>query len=160
MSSLLFFGRAGMAVISIAMLAACSTTGRTVVEQACPLTQIAAPSDRIGNSDANGTIRYVATIEQLVSSCRIDENHVAVNLAFDVKAERGPAFEDRPVSLTYYIATVDPNREIIDKKILRVELELKPAEVQSVLREELTLHLPISTDATGANYNLYLGFQP
>jgi len=95
-----------------------------------------------------------------VSSCRIDENHVAVNLTFDVKAERGPAFEDRPVSLTYYIATVDPNREIIDKKILRVELELKPAEVQSVLREELTLHLPISTDATGANYNLYLGFQP
>lgn len=127
---------------------------------ACPPTQIAVPSDRIGHSDDEGKIRYVATMEQLLSSCEVSDDHVVVNLVFNLKAERGPVFEDRPVTLTYYIATVDPNREIVDKKLLDIELALKPDQAESVVREALTLHLPISNDATGANYSLYLGFQP
>lgn len=160
MSDLCICRGVAAAMVSFGMLAACATGGGGNVETACPPAQIAVPSDRIGHSDDGGTIRYVATMEQLISSCDIEEDQMSVDLAFNLKTERGPAFEERPVNLTYYVATVDPNREIVDKQLLDVELNLAPEQRESVIREELTLRVPISSDATGANYSLYLGFQP
>ena len=151
---------AGVAVVAMTALASCTTDGTGEVETACPSSQIAVPSDQIGHSDGEGRIRYVATIEQLVSDCRIDEDHVAVDLAFNVKTERGPVFVDEPINLTYYIATIDPSREIIDKQLLDVSMQLGPEQAESIVRQELTLRLPLPSDVTGANYNLYLGFQP
>ena len=151
--------RAGGAVAAALTLAGCATGGIDV-ETACPSSQIAVPSDRIGHSDDEGQLRYVATIEQLSSDCRIDDDQVAVDLAFNLKAERGPVFQDEPINLTYYVATIDPRREIIDKQLLSVLMKLGPDQTQSVVREELTLLLPLSDEATGSNYNLYLGFQP
>ncbi|MGI9434187.1 MAG: hypothetical protein ACR2Q4_05050 [Geminicoccaceae bacterium] len=151
----------GAALVLVATLAACSATPKDALETACPPTQIAVPSDRVGHSDETGRLRFVATIEQLTTSCRTDdEAFVEVDVAFDLKAERGPVFQDRPVELNYYIATVDPRREIVDKQILSVSLTLAPDETEHVIRESLTLRLPVSSDATGANYSLYIGFQP
>jgi len=119
-------GPAGIAVVALMALAACSTGGTGDVATACPSTQIAVPSDKIGHSDDDGRIRYVATIEQLISDCRIDEDHVAVDLTFNLKAERGPVFIEEPINLTYYIATIDPSREIIDKQLLDISFQLEP----------------------------------
>ncbi len=152
--------RAGAVITAVLALGACTSKPVADLGAACPPTQLAVPSDSIGHSDEEGSIRYVATLEKLVSSCSVNGDHVAVDLAFDVKAERGPAFQEQPISLTYYIATVDPKREIVDKKLLAVALELQPEQAAYSVREELTLHLPISSDASGANYSLYLGFQP
>ena len=152
--------RASAVCLSTVMLGACANNVADQAGIACPQTQIAVPSDRIGHSDDDGNIRYIATIEKLISSCEVNGDHVAVDLAFNLKAERGPVFEEKPVSLTYYVATVDPKREIVDKQLLSVDLALQPEQAENVIREELTLHLPLSSDATGANYNLYLGFQP
>ncbi len=152
--------QAGTVVVSMMVLGGCATTPGSDVATACPTTKIAVPSDRIGHSDDQGRIRYVVTMERLITSCQIVDGHVDVDLAFDLKAERGPVFDDRPMKLDYYVATVDPRREIVDKQVLGVELTLAPAQTESVVREELTLRLPISDDASGANYNLYLGFQP
>ncbi len=152
--------RASVAVTLLTALAACAKSGPSDVETACPTSQVAVPSDQIGHSDEEGRIRYVATIEQLISDCTVDENLVAVDLAFNLKAERGPVFTEEPINLTYYIATIDPSREIIDKQLLDVSLQIEPEQAESVVREELTLHLPLPNEATGSNYNLYLGFQP
>jgi hypothetical protein len=141
-------------------LGACAGQGGSGTDVACPATQVAVPSDRIGHSDEEGRIRYVATIEDLVSRCRAEGDRIALDLAFNVRAERGPVFEDEPLTLTYYIATVDPGREIVDKELLAIELTLQPWQSENVIREELTLMLPIAEDATGGNYNLYVGFQP
>lgn len=159
MSCLVSSCQIGAVVVLTLALGACADKG-AVVDTACPPTQIAVPSDRVGHSDEQGRLRYVATIEQLSSSCRVEGDHLALDLAFNIKAERGPVFEEQPMKLTYYIATVDPRREIVDKQLLDIELTLQPEQAASIVREELTLHLPASDDATGANYNLYLGFQP
>lgn len=160
MSCEISWWRAGAVAVSLTALGACATNGAGEIAAACPTTQIAVPSDRIGHSDEEGRIRYVATIEQLISDCRINDDHMAVDLAFNLKTERGPVFLEEPINLTYYVATVDPKREIVDKQLLSVLMELQPEQAESVVREELTLHLPLPNDATGANYNLYLGFQP
>lgn len=147
-----------MAVVSL--LGACAGQGGEQILSACPPAQIAVPADRIGNNNSEGELRFVATIGELTSSCRLDQDQVEVDLAFTLNAEPGPAFDARPVRLTYFLATVDPNRAIIDKQILDVEIDVDPASPVTGLREAVTLRLPASTEASGANYNLYVGFQP
>lgn len=127
---------------------------------ACPPAQIAVPADRIGHNNEEGELRFVARMDELVSSCRQEEEDVEIDIAFTMSAERGPAFEGEPVRLTYFLATVDPNRQIVDKQILDMQLDFASDQPVSALRESITLRLPASTEASGANYNLYLGFQP
>ncbi len=148
------------AALMLLALSACANQAADQAAIACPPTQIAVPSDLIGHNNQKGELSFVATIEQLTSSCRQDEGDVEVDIAFVVRAERGPALGDKPVALNYYLATVDPSREIIDKQILDVNLAFKPEQAVSALREQVTLRFPASTEATGANYSLYIGFQP
>lgn len=148
------------AIVATSLLAACAGQVDEQASTACPPAQIAVPSDRIGHTNENGELRFVATMAELTSSCRRDDDDIKVDIAFTMSAERGPAFEEKPVRLTYFLATVDPKREIIDKQILDVLLEFAPDQPASTLREVITLRLPASTEASGANYSLYLGFQP
>ena len=141
-------------------LGACANQAADTARNACPPAQIAVPADRIGNNNANDQLRFVAVMEQLVSDCRIDDDRLEVDLAFNVKVERGPAFQGESVALVYFLATVDPKREIIDKQFLEVQLDVGPDQPVSTIREEVKLRLPVSTEASGANYSLYLGFQP
>jgi len=143
-----------------ALLAACAGQPGSSALTACPPAQIAVPADRIGYNGQDGELRFVAVMDQLVSSCRQDEGDLEIDIAFTMSAEPGPAFEDQPVQLTYFLATVDPNRTIVDKQILDVELDVDPDLPVSAVREEVTLRLPASTEASGANYDLYIGFQP
>jgi len=152
--------RPSAAAILVSSLSACAHQAGDQALSACPPAQIAVPSDRIGNNNQKGDLRFVAIMEQLSSSCRQDEKDVEIDIAFTMRAERGPAFEGKPVRLTYFLATVDPEREIIDKQILGLQLDFQPDQTSSALRERVTLRLPASTEATGANYSLYLGFQP
>ncbi len=148
------------AAVLASFLSACANQSGDLALDACPPAQIAVPTDRIGYDNGDGELRFVAIMEQLSSSCRRDEDDVEVDITFIMRAERGPAFEGQPVRLSYFLATVDPKREIVDKQVLDVQLAFEPDQPESALRESVTLRLPASTEATGANYSLYLGFQP
>lgn len=127
---------------------------------ACPPVQIAVPADRLGNNNDEGEVRFVAVMEELLSSCRLDQDDIEVEISFTLSAERGPGLNNDLVPLTYFLATVDPNREIVDKQILDIQFDFGQDKALAALRETVTLRLPASTEASGANYSLYLGFQP
>ena len=148
------------AFCAVSFLAACANKPSDPASTACPPAQIAVPSDRIGNNNEKGELRFVAALEQLTSGCRRQEDDIEIDIAFTMSAERGPAFDDQPVRLSYFLATVDPRREIVDKQVLDIELNFAPGQQVTALRESVTLRLPASTEASGANYSLYIGFQP
>lgn len=149
------------AFIAAAVLAGCAKQPvEDVLATACPPVQIAVPADRLGHRNEQGTLRFVAAMDELISSCRQDEDDLEVEIAFTLRAERGPGLKNDLVPLTYFLATVDPTREIVDKQILNVEFDLGQDKALSALRETVTLRLPASKEASGANYSLYLGFQP
>ncbi len=154
--------RRGKALLlpAFAALAGCASIGADDVETACPPAQIAVPSDQIGHRDADGRLSFVARMDQLASDCRIDEDQIEVDIALTLSAERGPGLKSDEVRLVYFLATVDPTREIVDKQLLDVTFAFEPDRTVNALREEITLRLPASTEASGANYSLYLGFQP
>lgn len=147
---------AGIALI----VAACASQPEELASVACPPVQIAVPADRLGHNNEAGELRFVAVMDDLFSSCQQDEDVLEVEITFTMSAERGPAFDEGQVDLTYFLATVDPNRDIVDKQILGVQLDLGNGKALSALSETVTLRLPASTEASGANYSLYLGFQP
>ncbi len=150
----------GIAAGITLLLAACASQPGERVELACPPVQIAVPADRLGHNNEAGELRFIAVMDELISSCRQDEDNLEVEITFTMSAERGPAFDAEQVDLAYFLATVDPNRDIIDKQILDVQLDLGDDKALSALSETVTLRLPASTEASGANYSLYLGFQP
>lgn len=159
MSGPLKFLGSTSAVVSIALLGACAKQESETELVACPPAQIAVPSDRIGHNSGDGELSFIATLKDLSSSCRLEDDDIEIDLAFVMQAERGPAFGDKPLELIYFLATVDPNRDIIDKQLLDLKLDFGPDQPVGAVREEVTLRLPASTEATGANYSLYLGFQ-
>ncbi|MGI9421272.1 MAG: hypothetical protein ACR2RA_25880 [Geminicoccaceae bacterium] len=150
---------AASVIVFATLLGACANWAGDPAITACPPAQIAAPADRIGFNDGDGELRFVATMDALASDCRQDDDDIEVDMAFTMSAERGPGLEEGPVRLTYFLATVDPKREIVDKQLLDVELDFEPDQPVSTVREAVTIRLPASTDASGANYSLYLGFQ-
>jgi hypothetical protein len=154
------FHQLGAMVITLPLLASCANIADQDVETACPSAQIAVPSDQLGHRNDKGEVSFIARMDELASDCRENEATIEVDIAFTMKAERGPALEGDQLELVYYLATVDPDREIVDKQFLSIELAFEPDRQVSALREEVTVRLPIADEASGANYNLYLGFQP
>ena len=49
----------------------------------------------------------------LASACSYGAEGVDVDLAFDLIAERGPAFAGDAADLTYFVATIAPDGEIL-----------------------------------------------
>jgi hypothetical protein len=141
------------------VLAACAGSEPVLVD-ACPPAQIAVPADRVGNANADGELRFVVTMDDLASSCSHDGETVLVDLDFVVTASPGPGLDVESVPVSYFLATIDPARKIVDKQVVTIEIDLGEAETERRVRQELTLRLPVSTDAGGANYSLYVGFQP
>jgi len=142
------------------LLAACASSDVDPDTIACPLTQIAVPADSIGFDNDDNQLRFAGRLQDLTSSCRMEDDDIEVDLTFVLRAESGPGFDNRPTELTYFLATVDPTRTIIDKQLYKTDLDLGPDQPISAVRERVTLRLPVPTEETGANYSIYLGFQP
>jgi hypothetical protein len=108
---------------------------------------------------AANDLRYVAVLTDLTSACRYQDEGVEVDLTFSLTAERGPAFGDAPEEATYFIATLGPDGQILNKDRFPAELAFEEGFGGARWSEELTLLLRTVTPETGADYTLFVGFQ-
>jgi hypothetical protein len=154
--------RASLLLAGIAAsLAACSSSA-PLPPPSCPQAQIAAPADRIGNNNAAGELRYVATLARIESDCRWAEDEgIELNLAVAFEAERAAAFDGAPIELAYFVATVDPGQQIIGKQVFVASFALPEGQPSGGVVEQLTLRLPVPGEIGNAGgYRVYVGFQP
>jgi hypothetical protein len=148
-------------------LAACSSTPEPAAS-ACPTVlfldgaaQTAVYTPGAGAEPRQDQLRYLAVLTDLSSTCRYDDDPSApgvdVDLSFKVIAERGPALSGRE-QVTYFVATVAPDRRILARDTLGGDLPFEDKE-QVGLAENLTLRLPSITPAQAPYYTLLIGFQ-
>jgi hypothetical protein len=157
----------GAALLALLWVAGCAGGGDGGAPQqvtACPGVLILQGAERTaayaeGAAGKPDGQRYLAVLTNLRSACGYDETGVDVDLAFDLIVERGPALAGNGVELTYFIATMGPGEEILDKQLLTSDIEFTGDEQVAGSAEQLTLRLPTVSPADAVGHALYVGFQ-
>lgn len=157
-------GRAGATTLLLGLLTAACSSDPPEAPAPCPpvvmLQGAESTSIYLPESDeAPRDLQLVVALNDLVSTCRFAGDSVDVALAFNVLAQRGPAAPADPIHIGYFLATVGPERQIVDKQLLDVELSFASDQETTGLRETLTLRLPGVGEAQAAGYRVYVGLQ-
>jgi hypothetical protein len=116
-------------------------------------------SYRPGSERSPSALQYLAVLTHLQSDCRYSERGVDVELALDLIAQRGPAAQSDQVQLTYFVATMGPDQQVLSKQLFDSEISFVEGEDLAGVAEKLTLRLPALTAEQASAYALYLGFQ-
>ena len=158
-------GRTAVLVGALA-LGACGSSDPEAPPTPCPRALLLDGAERTSayraGSDARPSdLRYLAVLTDLASTCRYYEDvngqGVDVDLSFKLIVERGPALSGSE-EVTYFVATVGPDGQILARDVLRGDLPFAGGEERVGLSEDLTLRLPSVTPSEAADYMLYIGF--
>jgi hypothetical protein len=114
---------------------------------------------RPGPATRPADLRYLAVLNDLVSICRYEESGVDVALRFNLIAEQGPAYAGGPLRLTYFVASLGPDRQILSKPLFDTVTEFPQGQQRAGSSQEMTVHMPGVTPATGPQYSVFVGFQ-
>jgi hypothetical protein len=143
--------------------AACSSSDAAGPAAPCPTALLLKGAERTADYRPAGTrpadLRHLAVMTDLVSACRYDDAGVDLGLAFDLIAEKGPAYAGGPLQLTYFVATVAPDQELWSKELFDSEIVFPEDQSLAGNSEQMTLRLPDVGPEAGAAYRVYLGFQ-
>lgn len=155
---------AGVALAALLLAACASNPPLPPPPAVCPTALILDGAERTtsyrpSDERSPSALRYLAVLTHLRSSCRYSDQGVDVDLALDLIAERGPASTGDPVQLTYFVATIGPNREILSKQLFDSEITFAKDEDLAGVAEQLTLRLPPLAPEQVQDYDLFLGFQ-
>jgi hypothetical protein len=155
--------RAAWIAAALLVLSACSGSKRPQ-PPACPSALLLKGAERTagyrsGVSADPADLDHLAVLTGLVSACRYDEGGAEVGLRFNLIAEQGPAYGGGPLWLTYFIATLTPDREVLSKPLFESEVVFPEGRLMAGHTEEMTVRLPNVRPADGAGYKVYVGFQ-
>jgi len=150
--------------VGLAALAGCGTSAPQPPPPVCPTALLLQGAERTasyspGAERRPAALHHLAVMTNLASGCRFVEAGVDLDLAFDLIAERGPAFPGGAVDLSYFVATIGPERQILSKQVFSSEIPFAGNEDLAGVSEQLTLRLPAVTPEQGQAYAVYLGFQ-
>jgi hypothetical protein len=145
-------------------LAACATSAPQTAAPACPPALFLQGAEhtasyRPGAARQPDALRHLAVMTNLASGCRYVAEGVDVDLAFDLIAERGPAFAGSAADLAFFVATIAPDGQILSKQVLSSAIPFGTGEDAAGVSEQLTVRVPAVTAEQGGAYRLYLGFQ-
>jgi hypothetical protein len=150
--------------IAAALLAACGTSSSQPAPQACPTVLFLKGAERTadyrpGPDPRPADLRYLAVLTDLVSVCRYEDDGVDVALRFNLIAEQGPAYGGGPLQLTYFVASLGPEQQVLSKPLLDAEVAFPEGQQRAGITEEMTLRISDVTPAEGQQYAVFLGFQ-
>ncbi len=154
--------RATWIAAALFALSACGT--KPPQPPACPTVLLLKGAERTagyrpGSGSHPADLDHLAVLTGLVSACRYDADGAEVGLRFNLIAEKGPAYGGGPLRLTYFIATLSPDQEVLSKPLFDAEVEFVEDRQMAGHTEEMTVRLPDVRPADGPGYLVYLGFQ-
>lgn len=153
----------------LASLAACgpSASERVTAAQLCPKAlrvQDASTLTRFQpgrGRDATDTL-VQASISDIVVACSSRRERVEVDIVFEVRVAEGPALArnvpDRKVALEYFVAIVDPQRQIVTRRTFNADFQFSGNRTKLQSKEELSQRIPLANPGTGGAYQIAVGF--
>jgi hypothetical protein len=127
----------------------------TVVRDAAEVTQF-----REGGGRDMTDVKSRAAVVDFTGGCEYDRNGVTVNLNLVLGAERGPAAShDKSGTYRYFVAITDPAGQIVAKQEFDTTIDFSPNVGRGGSVEELSQQIPLENGASGASYEVLVGFQ-
>lgn len=147
-------------VLGAVVLSACSRTEPlpcprvSVLDGAATVTKFREGSGRdLTDVDARGEIVDVAT------SCSYDGNVVTLDMQVAIAATRGPADEDRAAQFDYFVAVIDPDRNVLAKEIFDIRFAFPDTRTRVGRIEEIEPRIPLPDVKRAPAYGIIVGFQ-
>jgi len=108
-------------------------------------------------------VTYQVKISDLAYGCDYDfddiGNRVTVGFNILFVAKRGPAAPNDQIEIPYFVAVVDPGKNILTKKQFFVILEFEGNTLRAQKVEELMQIIPYPKDDNGSDYKSFVGLQ-
>ncbi len=145
-------------------LTACSTPDINQIALACPALAILAQASEITKLRPGGQARedVVLSAEMLPPTMACDyelgDPEVTVELSVPISIRRGPAGGD-PQSLNYFVAVVDPNGNVISKRLFARNVPAGTAPVGTVTEFVNGTTIGLPQNRQPFEYQVLLGFQ-
>lgn len=115
--------------------------------------------------DVNSML-YVGEIVDVESDCRFeihkktDEGVMYISVSLRMRAERGAIEKIPEMYFPYFVALVDSNRNILNKKTFSLRARFKDNVSRMNIEDTpVGLTVPIKRGQSGPHYHIYLGFQ-
>jgi hypothetical protein len=154
----------GIAVALLTLLAACGSSSTPPAPAPCPTALFLNGAERTaaylpGATPRPADLQHLAVMTELASACSYDGGNLDVALRFNLIGEKGPAYGGGPLQLTYFVATIGPDQQVLSKQLFDSTIEFPEAQQLAGTLQELTVRLPSVEPETGPEYAVYLGFQ-
>jgi hypothetical protein len=155
------------ALAATALLAGCSDGpdlfGETVENPGiCPDVSVLADAAEVfemGGPAAPENVTVHGVIGDFQGGCDYSENAVEVSLSLVVGGERGPALSGDSATTDYFVAVVDPDGQILNKRIFDVTFDFSEG-ARTASEQQLYQRIPLPNGPfSGPNYQVLLGFQ-
>jgi hypothetical protein len=150
-------------VLGAGLLSSCSLFN-TAKQYPCPT--VGMPRDtatltrfREGPGRDLTDVVYEAGVADVQMACNYTSQGVDIDLAVVVAADRGPANTSRTVTVPYYIAIVDPQRNILAKQVFTANLAFQANVARARSREETQENIPLAKGKSAERYGIVIGMQ-
>jgi hypothetical protein len=156
-------GRAAALLCLAGLLSGCSLFQTKYRDVKCPETGILAEASAVSRFDGLGTgypnLAYRASLGDLKTECKIDDDGADVTVTVSTLAEIGPAATGRSAEFAYFVALADPRDKILAKRILSNTIEFKGNQARAGARDVVTERLPMPDPKKAEQYHVVIGFQ-
>jgi hypothetical protein len=102
---------------------------------------------------------FDAGIADVQMACTYTSSGVDIQLAVILAADRGPANTGRTATIPYYIAIVDPQRNILAKQVFTTTLAFQPNANRATVRDETEETIPLPKGKSAERYGIAIGMQ-
>jgi hypothetical protein len=102
---------------------------------------------------------FAGGIKNTKLECSYSSNGPTMTLGVIIGGELGPAARTRTATVPYFIAIVDPDRNILTKQVFNVTLSFPPNVSQANIYDETEEKIPLPKNVSAERYGIAVGMQ-
>jgi hypothetical protein len=102
---------------------------------------------------------FDASIRNAKIDCTYSSKGASIELGVILAAERGPAATARTATIPYFIAIVDPDRNILAKEVFTTTLTFPPNVSQTAVMDQSQETIPLPKNKSAETYGIVVGMQ-
>lgn len=149
--------------VAFGALSSCSMFDNSI-QFPCPTVGVPHESSTLtlfqpGNGRDLTDVIFSGGVQDAKIACTYTSNGVDINLGVRVGGELGPAAKTRTATVPYFVAIVDPNRNILAKQVFNQTLVFPPNVSLSTSFDETEEHIPLPKNKSAEHYGIAVGMQ-